>query len=276
MTRIFTEEGLSIPVTVIEALPNRISQLKEKTNDGYNAVQLSSGNVKKSRMTKPIAGHFASTKIKPGKNINEFRILEGDQNDYKLGMELTVNIFEKGQKVDVTGKTIGKGFAGTVKRHNFSMQDATHGNSLSHRAPGSIGQNQTPGRVFKGKKMAGHMGNVQRTVQNLEIIDIDLERNLLMIKGAIPGHPGSDVIIKLAVKRNDQVITINRQTETSPAEEASKETSPETSPAEEASKETSPETSPAEEASKETSPETSPAEEASKEAPGKKVDSEEN
>ena len=246
MTRIFTEEGLSVPVTVIEALPNRISQLKEKTNDGYNAVQLSSGNVKKSRMTKAIAGHFASTKTKPGKNINEFRVPKDDQNDYKLGMELTVNIFEKGQKVDVTGKTIGKGFAGTVKRHNFSMQDATHGNSLSHRAPGSIGQNQTPGRVFKGKKMAGHMGNVQRTVQNLEIIDIDLERNLLMIKGAIPGHPGSDVIIKLAVKRNDQVITINRQTETSPAEETSKDTSSETSPAEETSKDTS-ETSPAEE-----------------------------
>ena len=248
MTRIFTEEGSSVPVTVIEALPNRISQLKEKTNDGYNAVQLSSGNVKKSRMSKAIAGHFASTKTKPGKNINEFRILEDDQNDYKLGMELTVNIFEKGQKVDVTGKTIGKGFAGTVKRHNFSMQDATHGNSLSHRAPGSIGQNQTPGRVFKGKKMAGHMGNVQRTVQNLEIIDIDIERNLLMIKGAIPGHPGSDVIIKLAVKRNDQVITINRRTDSSPAEETSKDTSADSSPAEETSKDTSADSSPAEEA----------------------------
>jgi len=213
MTRIFTEDGVSVPVTVIEAQTNRISQLKTLTTDGYNAVQMASGTVKTNRLSKTVAGHFAATKTEPGRNINEFRCEESDVNAFEVGMEIKVDIFEEGQKVDVTGKTIGKGFAGTVKRHNFSMQDATHGNSLSHRAPGSIGQNQTPGRVFKGKKMAGHMGNVRRTIQNLDVIKVDLERNLILVKGAVPGHEGSEVIIKLAVKSKDQKITIKKPVE---------------------------------------------------------------
>jgi len=222
MTRIFTEDGASVPVTVIEAQANRISQIKTITSDGYNAVQMASGTVKANRLSKTIAGHFAATKTEPGKAINEFRYEESDENIFEVGKEIKVDIFKEGQKVDVTGKTIGKGFAGTVKRHNFSMQDATHGNSLSHRAPGSIGQNQTPGRVFKGKKMAGHMGNVRRTVQNLEVIKVDLERNLILVKGAVPGHEGSEVIVKLAVKYKDQKITIKK-----PPEPQVEETSPE-------------------------------------------------
>ena len=222
MTRVFNEDGASVPVTVIEALPNRISQVKKIDKEGYSAIQVSSGSIKQSKINKALSGHFVSTKTKPGKNICEFRTSESNVDEFKTGMELNVNIFKKGQKVDVSGKTIGKGFAGTVKRHNFSTQDATHGNSLAHRAPGSIGQNQTPGRVFKGKKMAGHMGNVRRTAQNLEIIDIDTEKNLLLIKGAVPGHPGSDVIVKLAVKYKDQEITLNdpTQIEKTPAAEA--------------------------------------------------------
>ena len=222
MTRVFNEDGASVPVTVIEALPNRISQVKKIDKEGYSAIQVSSGSIKQSKINKALSGHFVSTKTKPGKNICEFRTSESNVDEFKTGMELNVNIFKKGQKVDVSGKTIGKGFAGTVKRHNFSTQDATHGNSLAHRAPGSIGQNQTPGRVFKGKKMAGHMGNVRRTAQNLEIIDIDTKKNLLLIKGAVPGHPGSDVIVKLAVKYKDQEITLNdpTQTEKTPAAEA--------------------------------------------------------
>ena len=214
MTRVFNEDGASVPVTVIEALPNRISQIKKIDKEGYSAIQVSSGSIKQSKINKALSGHFVSTKTKPGKNICEFRTSDNNVDEFKTGMELNVNIFKKGQKVDVSGKTIGKGFAGTVKRHNFSTQDATHGNSLAHRAPGSIGQNQTPGRVFKGKKMAGHMGNVRRTAQNLEIIDIDTEKNLLLIKGAVPGHPGSDVIVKLAVKYKDQEITLNEPTKT--------------------------------------------------------------
>jgi len=229
MTRVFNEDGASVPVTVIEALPNRISQIKKKDKEGYSAIQVSSGSVKQSKINKALSGHFVSTKTKPGKNIREFRTSASNVDEFKIGMELKVNIFKKGQKVDVTGKTIGKGFAGTVKRHNFSTQDATHGNSLAHRAPGSIGQNQTPGRVFKGKKMAGHMGNVRRTAQNLEIIDIDTEKNILLIKGAVPGHPGSDVIVKLAVKYKDQEITLNNpdQTEQTPEAEAQTEQTPE-------------------------------------------------
>ena len=229
MTRVFNEDGASVPVTVIEALPNRISQIKKIDKEGYSAIQVSSGSIKQSKINKALSGHFVSTKTKPGKNICEFRTSDSNMDEFKTGMELKVNIFKKGQKVDVTGKTIGKGFAGTVKRHNFSTQDATHGNSLAHRAPGSIGQNQTPGKVFKGKKMAGHMGNVRRTAQNLEIIDIDIEKNLLLIKGAVPGHPGSDVTVKLAVKYKDQEITLNdpTQTEQAPAaEEAQTEQAP--------------------------------------------------
>jgi len=249
MTRVFNEDGASVPVTVIEALPNRISQVKKIDKEGYSAIQVSSGSIKQSKINKALSGHFVSTKTKPGKNICEFRTSESNVDEFKTGMELNVNIFKKGQKVDVSGKTIGKGFAGTVKRHNFSTQDATHGNSLAHRAPGSIGQNQTPGRVFKGKKMAGHMGNVRRTAQNLEIIDIDTEKNLLLIKGAVPGHPGSDVIVKLAVKYKDQEITLNdpTQTEQNPAAaEAQTEQTPEEAQTEQTPEEAQTEQTPAE------------------------------
>ena len=249
MTRVFNEDGASVPVTVIEALPNRISQIKKIDKEGYSAIQVSSGSIKQSKINKALSGHFVSTKTKPGKNICEFRTSESNLNEFKTGMELKVNIFKKGQKVDVSGKTIGKGFAGTVKRHNFSTQDATHGNSLAHRAPGSIGQNQTPGRVFKGKKMAGHMGNVRRTAQNLEIIDIDTEKNLLLIKGAVPGHPGSDVIVKLAVKYKNQEITLNdpTQTEQNPAAaEAQTEQTPEEAQTEQTPEEAQTEQTPAE------------------------------
>ena len=198
MTRVFTEDGISIPVTVIEAQPNRITQVKTVENDGYRALQVTAGARKASRVSKPEAGHFAKAKVEAGDLITEFRIEDGSQ--YETGAELTVALFEAGQKVDVTGQSKGKGFAGTVKRHNFRTQDATHGNSLAHRAPGSIGQNQTPGRVFKGKKMSGHMGNVRRTAQNLEVIRVDGERNLLLIRGAVPGHKGGRVVVQPAVK----------------------------------------------------------------------------
>ncbi len=200
MTRVFTEEGNSIPVTVIEALPNRVSQIKTESKDGYRALQVTSGDRKASSVTKPEAGHFAKAKIEAGHYVTEIRILEDDKTEYELGMELSVDTFEVGQKVDVVGTSIGKGYAGTVKRHNFSMQDATHGNSLAHRAPGSIGQNQTPGRVFKGKKMSGHMGNVRRTIQNLEVVRVDLDRNLLLIKGAVPGPRDGRVFVRPSVK----------------------------------------------------------------------------
>ena len=200
MTRVFTEDGVSIPVTVVEAQPNRITQVKTVETDGYRALQVVAGSRKASRVSKPVAGHFAKAKVEAGDLISEFRIADSDETDYAVGSELRVESFEEGQKVDVIGTSIGKGFAGTVKRHNFSMQDATHGNSLAHRAPGSIGQNQTPGRVFKGKKMSGQMGNVRRTIQNLEVVRVDNERNLLLIKGAVPGHRGGRVIVRPAVK----------------------------------------------------------------------------
>ncbi len=200
MTRVFTDDGVSIPVTVIEAQPNRVTQVKTQETDGYRALQVTTGSRKASRVTKPQAGHFAAAKVEAGDIVTEFRLDDSDNGEYELGAELKVELFEAGQKVDVIGTTIGKGFAGTVKRHNFRMQDATHGNSLSHRAPGSIGQNQTPGRVFKGKKMSGHMGNVRRTVQNLEVVRVDADRNLLLIKGAVPGHAGGKVIVRPAIK----------------------------------------------------------------------------
>ena len=206
MTRVFTDDGVSIPVTVIEAQPNRITQVKTVENDGYRALQVSAGSRKASRVSKPEAGHFAAAKVEAGDLMTEFR-LEADEQpeegEFEAGQELKVNLFEAGQKVDVVGTSIGKGFAGTVKRHNFAMQDATHGNSLAHRAPGSIGQNQTPGRVFKGKKMSGHMGNVRRTAQNLEVVRVDEERNLLLIKGAVPGHSGGSVVVRPAVKKRN-------------------------------------------------------------------------
>jgi len=199
MTRIFTEDGASIPVTVVEVQPNRVTQVKTVDADGYNAIQVTTGARRANRVTKSMAGHFAKANTEAGRGLWEFRV-DGEAADYEPGAELTVTMFEAGQKVDVTGKTIGKGFAGGVKRHNFSMQDATHGNSLSHRAPGSIGQCQTPGRVFKGKKMAGHMGDKRRTKQTLELVRVDEERGLLLIKGSVPGAKGSDVIVRPAVK----------------------------------------------------------------------------
>jgi large subunit ribosomal protein L3 len=204
MTRVFTEDGVSIPVTVIEAQPNRITQVKTVESDGYRALQVTAGAKKPSRVSKPLAGHFANAKVEAGDLIAELRLNDVDEGVYEVGSDLKVDLFEEGQKVDVIGTSIGKGFAGAVKRHHFSMQDATHGNSLAHRAPGSIGQNQSPGRVFKGKKMAGHMGNVRRTVQNLEVVRVDAERNLLLIKGAVPGHSGGQVIVRPAVKATNQ------------------------------------------------------------------------
>ncbi len=196
MTRVFMDDGRSVPVTVIEALPNRVTQIKSEDHDGYRAMQVSTGARKASRVSKSLAGHFAKAKAEPGRGLWEFRLAKDEGADLKVGAELTVGIFEEGQKIDVAGTTIGKGFAGTVKRHNFSMQDATHGNSLSHRAPGSIGMCQTPGRVFKGKKMAGHMGSVQRTQPNLEVVRVDTERNILLVKGSVPGSKGGDVVIR--------------------------------------------------------------------------------
>ncbi|KKN41517.1 hypothetical protein LCGC14_0722760 [marine sediment metagenome] len=198
MTRIFNENGVSTPVTVIEVEPNRISQLKTVDTDGYNAIQVTVGERKASRVTKPQAGHFAKAQAAAGRKVMEFRIEE--LAELSLGSELNVDIFEDGQKIDVSGISKGKGFAGVVKRYGFRGGDATHGNSLSHRAPGSIGQCQTPGRVFKGKKMAGHMGDKQRTLQNLSIVKVDTERNLLLVKGSVPGATGSDVVIRPAVK----------------------------------------------------------------------------
>ncbi len=199
MTRVFTEDGVSIPVTVIEATPNRITQIKSEETDGYSAIQVTAGSRKASRISKSQAGHFAKASVEAGRGQWEFRSGSSDET-FEVGASLTVERFEQGQKVDVTGTSKGKGFQGGVKRWNFSMQDASHGNSISHRAPGSIGQNQTPGRVFKGKKMAGHMGAEQVTTQNLEIIRVDAERNLLLVKGAVPGAPGGDVLIRPAVK----------------------------------------------------------------------------
>lgn len=200
MTRVFTEDGASVPVTVIEVEPNRVTQVKSAESDGYAAVQVTVGARRASRVTKAMAGHFAKAGVTAGRGVWEFRLADGEGSDLQPGAEIKVDIFEAGQQVDVTGISIGKGFAGTIKRHHFTMGDATHGNSLSHRAPGSIGQRQTPGRVFAGKKMAGHLGNVQRTMQNLEVVRVDAERNLLLVKGAVPGPQGRDVIVKPAIK----------------------------------------------------------------------------
>jgi large subunit ribosomal protein L3 len=200
MTRIFQDDGVSVPVTVISVEPNRVTQIKTLEADGYRALQVTTGSRRASRVTRPQAGHYAKAGSEAGRGLWEFRLAEGEGEDLEVGNEIRVDLFEAGQSVDVSGTSIGKGFAGTVKRHNFHMQDATHGNSISHRAPGSIGQCQTPGRVFKGKKMSGHMGNVKRTTQNLEIVRVDTERNLLLVKGAVPGSKGGDVVIRPAVK----------------------------------------------------------------------------
>ncbi|MDT8410008.1 MAG: 50S ribosomal protein L3 [Wenzhouxiangellaceae bacterium] len=200
MTRIFTEDGNSIPVTVVEVSPNRVTQIREQERDGYSAIQVTSGSRRSSLVNQPAAGHYRKAGVEPGEGLWEFRIEAADGEIPAVGSEITVERFESGQKVDVTGTSKGKGFAGVIKRHNFSMQDATHGNSLSHRAPGSIGQCQTPGRVFKGKKMAGHMGAERVTTQNLEVVRVDAERNLLLIRGAVPGAPGGHVFVRPSTK----------------------------------------------------------------------------
>ncbi|MES9844235.1 MAG: 50S ribosomal protein L3 [Candidatus Sedimenticola sp. PURPLELP] len=200
MTRVFTEAGASVPVTVIEVEPNRVTQLRNAETDGYSAVQVTTGTRKASRVNKAMAGHLAKAGVEAGRGMWEFRLGEGEGEGIEVGGEIKVDIFEAGQIVDVRGTTRGKGFQGGVKRHNFKTQDATHGNSLAHRAPGSIGQCQTPGRVFKGKKMAGHMGNVQRSSQNLEVVRVDVEKNLLLVKGAVPGAQGGDVVVTPAIK----------------------------------------------------------------------------
>jgi len=200
MTRVFTEDGRSIPVTVIQALPNRITRIKTPDSDGYAAVQVTPGTVKASRVSRPVAGQYAAAGAEAGEGLFEFRIDESQVEEFEAGNEITVASFAAGQYVDVAGTSIGKGFAGTIKRHNFRGQDATHGNSISHRAPGSIGQNQTPGRVFKGKKMSGHMGAERVTTQNLEIVSVDAERNLLLVKGAVPGHKEGRLYVKPSVK----------------------------------------------------------------------------
>jgi large subunit ribosomal protein L3 len=200
MTRVFTDDGRSIPVTVLDAAPNRVVSLKSQEQDGYRALQVTAGTKRASKLTKPLTGHYAKAKVEAGRGLWEFRLNNDEGAEIEVGNELTVDIFAEGTKVDVTALNKGKGFAGVIKRHNFRSQDATHGNSLSHRAPGSIGQCQDPGRVFKGKKMAGHLGNVKCTIQNQELVRIDKGRNLLFIKGAVPGAKGTNVIIKPAVK----------------------------------------------------------------------------
>lgn len=201
MSRVFTDDGRSIPVTLIEATPNRVTQVKTVETDGYNAVQVCAGAKRAALITKPLAGHYAKAKVEAGRGLWEFRVEAGEIGKFSVGGEVKADeVFAVGQKVDVAGISKGKGFQGTIKRHHFTMGDATHGNSLSHRSPGSIGQRQTPGRVFPGKKMAGHMGNVRRSAVNLEVVKIDNDRHLIAIKGSVPGAPGGDVIIRPAVK----------------------------------------------------------------------------
>ena len=200
MTRVFTEDGKSIPVTLIEATPNRITQIKTPEADGYSAVQVAVGTRRASLITKPVAGHLAKAKVEAGRGLWELRVEADKLGDFTVGGEIKADIFEVGQIVDVQGVTKGKGFQGTIKRWNFRMGDATHGNSLSHRAPGSLGQRQTPGRVFPGKKMSGHMGAAQQSTQNLEVVRVDAERGLIAVRGAVPGAPGGDVIVRPASK----------------------------------------------------------------------------
>jgi large subunit ribosomal protein L3 len=200
MTRIFTEAGESVPVTVVEVLPNRVTQVKTSEKDGYRAVQVTFGNKRPQLLSKAIAGHYAKAQVQPGRELVEFRLNGTDGADLKPGSELKVDLFAEGQVVDVTGVTIGKGYAGVMKRHNFAGGMASHGNSLSHRVPGSIGQRQTPGRVFPGKRMSGHMGVVRRTTENLRVVGVDAARNLLLIRGAVPGSEGGNVIVRASVK----------------------------------------------------------------------------
>jgi len=200
MTRVFTEAGETVPVTVVEVLPNRVTQVKEKDKDGYRAVQVTYGTRRPQLYSKAVNGHYARASVAPGRALVEFRLAEADKTEVKAGSEIKADIFKEGEAVDVTGTTIGKGFAGTMKRHNFAGGMASHGNSLSHRAPGSIGQRQTPGRVFKGRRMSGHMGVQRRTTENLKVVQVDLERNLLLIRGAVPGAEGGQVIVRSSLK----------------------------------------------------------------------------
>ena len=200
MTRVFTEQGVSVPVTVLEMSPNRVTQVKSKDTDGYAAVQVTFGQKKANRVNKAEAGHFAKAGVEAGRGLHEYALTEEKLAELKVGDEVTVAIFEAGQFVDVTGTSKGKGFAGTVKRHNFGAQRASHGNSRSHRVPGSIGMNQDPGRVFPGKRMAGQYGNTTATVQRLEVVRVDAERNLLLVKGAVPGAANGDVVVRPSVK----------------------------------------------------------------------------
>jgi large subunit ribosomal protein L3 len=200
MTRVFTDAGESIPVTVIEALPNRVTQVKAVESDGYRAVQVAFGDRKPSRLSRPLAGHYAKAKVAPGETLVEFRLADGEGAELAPGAEIKVDMFAAGQVVDVAGTTIGKGYAGTMKRHNFSGGPASHGASVFHRAPGSIGQRQTPGRVFPGKRMSGHMGDIRRTIENLKVVEVDAARNLLLVRGAVPGAPGGQVLVRPSVK----------------------------------------------------------------------------
>lgn len=204
MTRVFCDDGSSIPVTVLQIDSNRVTQVKGIDTDGYRSIQVAVGEKKSSKVNKAMAGHYAAANVTAGRGLWEFRLEDGEGEGISVGSELTLDIFSEGQIVDVQGQSIGKGFAGGVKRHNFSMQDATHGNSRSHRVLGSIGMNQTPGRVFKGKKMEGHLGDVKTTVQNLAIHSIDKERNIILVKGAVPGAKGGDVVIKPATKMRNK------------------------------------------------------------------------
>jgi len=200
MTRLFTDDGIAVPVTVIEVPPNRVSQIKTDERDGYRAVQVTVGARKASRINQPMAGHFRKAGVEAGNTLGEFRLAEGEGGDLAPGQEITVGLFAVGQKIDVRGVTKGRGFAGTIRRHNFQGQDRSHGNSVSHRVPGSIGQNQSPGRVFKGKRMAGQMGNVNRCQQNLEVVRVDTERNLLLVRGGVPGPKGGRLMLVPSVK----------------------------------------------------------------------------
>ncbi len=200
MTRVFTDAGETVPVTVIEVLPNRVTQVKGKEKDGYRAVQVTYGTRRPSLYGKALTGHYAKANVAPGKGLVEFRLADSDKTEVATGAEFKADLFKEGQAVDVTGITIGKGFAGVMKRHNFGGLPASHGVSVSHRSPGSIGQRQTPGRVFKGRRMSGHMGVVRRTTENLKVVQVDLDRNLLLIRGAVPGSEGGQVVVRASLK----------------------------------------------------------------------------
>jgi large subunit ribosomal protein L3 len=209
MTRVFTDTGETVPVTVVEVLPNRVTQVKSLEKDGYRAVQVTYGMRRPQLYSRAVTGHYASAAVAPGRSLVEFRLKDGEKSELAAGAEIKADLFKAGEPVDVTGTTIGKGFAGTMKRHNFAGGYASHGNSVSHRAPGSIGQRQTPGRVFKGRRMSGHMGVVRRTTENLRVVQVDLERNLLLIRGAVPGAEGGEVIVRPSLKAARQA---NRKT----------------------------------------------------------------